>query len=76
MEPITLGVSALTLIFSAGAAWGGAKSALNGTRTRVSDLHRELERHTEKDDKVQKELLQRTSSIEAKIDVLMSERRR
>jgi hypothetical protein len=36
MDP--LAVSIITIIFAAGAAWGGARAALNGTRRDVHDI--------------------------------------
>lgn len=66
-----LGVLLLTLggtLVTAGAAWGGAKTALNGTRKRVYELHTELREHTESDSKVQREMLDRLIRIETKIE--------
>ena len=34
----TLGVSIVTVIFTAGAAWGAVKVSLNGTRERVKEI--------------------------------------
>lgn len=55
-------------LVTAGAAWGGAKVALNGTRRRVEELHAELRSHTESDAKVQREVLDRLIRIETKLE--------
>ena len=47
-------------VLAAGAAWGGAKSAINGTRERVTKLETN-----------QEGLLDRTARIETKIDILI-----
>jgi hypothetical protein len=47
-------------VFSAGAAWGGAKYALNGTRKRVENMEAQ---HIQVTD--------RLARIETKLDILM-----
>lgn len=48
------------VLLSSGAAWGGSKVALNGTKQRVKDL-----------ETTQLLTVQRLSSIEAKIDLIL-----
>lgn len=60
-----------TVIAAGGAAWGAAKQALNGTRERVKRIDDQLIHHIKDDDALQRELLQRTSSVEAKVDILI-----
>lgn len=55
-------------LLAAGAAWGGAKTALNGTRERVKGLAVTLAEHVSDDRAVQRELLDRLIRIETKLD--------
>ncbi len=70
MEAWMLG--AATLIGSCGAAFGGAKVALNGTRARVTEVKGDLKEHIEKDEKLQRETIDRLARIETKLDSLCS----
>lgn len=70
MEPI-LGYAALTAVFSAGAAWAGVKTSLNGTKRRVEETHDRLAKHIE--DESQNDLIthERIARIETKLDVAL-----
>jgi len=61
-----------TLLIAGGTAFGGAKMALNGTRERVRQLADQFEDHAQNDDSVQRELLQRTAAMDAKLDLLIA----
>ena len=61
---ITLG----GLLLTAGAAWGGARTALNGTRRRVEELHTQFIEHTKADLEHQREALDRLARIETKLE--------
>lgn len=55
-------------LVSGGAAWGGAKSALNGTRKRVEEIRDGLAEHIKADAALQLDMVQRLARIEAKLD--------
>lgn len=59
-----------TGLFAGGAAFGGAKVALNGTRRRVKDLKEEFIKHTEQDAANQVDAIDRLARIETKLDNL------
>jgi hypothetical protein len=65
-EPYLIQVA--TLLFSGGAAWGGAKVALNGTRERVKKVEETLQRHTDADEVLQREVIDRLARIETKLE--------
>lgn len=67
IEPGVL-ISLGGILVTGGAAWGGAKVALNGTRKRVEELHAELRSHAESDAKVQREVLDRLIRIETQLE--------
>ena len=58
--PSTLMIAGPTALVALGAAWGGAKVALNGTRERV--------RHLEESDR---DVHDRLARMETKIDILL-----
>jgi len=60
-----------TPLLAIGGAWGGAKVALNGTRERVKEVQKRLDVHMTEDEKVQREMIDRSARIETKIDILM-----
>jgi len=60
-----------TPLLAIGGAWGGAKVALNGTRERVKEVQNRLDVHMTEDEKVQREMIDRSARIETKIDILM-----
>lgn len=72
MLETTLLVQLGTIVAAGGAAWGAAKQALNGTRERVKRIDEQLVAHIKDDDTIQRELLQRASSVEAKVDIIIS----
>lgn len=59
-----------TIIGSAGAAWGAARTALNGTKGRVQEIKTELAAHTAADLAVQTQMIDRLARIETKIDYM------
>lgn len=67
-----LTIAGPTAIFTGGVAWGAARQALNGTRERVKDIQAGLKQHVDSDDAVQRELLQRSAALEAKVDIILS----
>jgi hypothetical protein len=63
-------LTAVSVVFGAGAAWGGATAALNGTRNRVKSIEEWAVQHDKKDDEFQREGIDRLARIETKIDML------
>lgn len=57
--------SLLSAAAGGGAAWGGAKAALNGTKDRVKNLDKGFAEHKEQDNQHQLEVVQRLASLEA-----------
>lgn len=57
-----------TAILAAGAAFGGVKVALNGTRGRVKAIERNLAEHTKSDEALAREVITRLARIEAKLE--------
>lgn len=55
-------------LVSGGAAWGGARAALNGTRRRVEEIRNELVKHVEADAEIQRDVLDRLIRIETKLE--------
>jgi hypothetical protein len=83
MDFMQMAVVAGTTAFSAGAAWGGAKAALNGTKRRVEYIEKTVNRHAgaleghAKDDALlQSTMVDRLARIETKIDLLMDDRKK
>ena len=68
MEPITVTIGLVSAVFAGGAAWGGAKVALNGTRARVLRMEQDFKEHSRDDHSVQREILERLARIEAKLE--------
>ena len=62
-----LQVAGPTALVTAGAAWGAAKQALNGTRERVKVIEDRVTRSEDRD----RDVLQRVAGIEAKIDIVL-----
>ena len=63
-----------TPILAIGGAWGGAKVALNGTRERVQRIEIEFREHEERDEILQREMIDRAARIETKLDILMEKK--
>ena len=63
-------VAVLGVVFTGGAAWGGASYALNGTRKRVMDLDEKFTQHVSDDNTRHVEAIDRLARIETKLDVL------
>jgi hypothetical protein len=64
----TTAISIGTMLVTAGAAWGGTRVALNGTRERVKEIKAKLDKHIEADESVQRETIDRLARIETKIE--------
>lgn len=73
IEPQFLIQGAISLL-AVGGAWGGAKVALNGTRERVKEVQAHLQKHTEDDNIIQREMIDRAARIETKLDILMEKK--
>ena len=63
--------SVLTAVFVGGAAWGGTKKALNGTRQRVKDVQEQLTVHIKEEHDADVETHERIARMETKIDILL-----
>ena len=57
-------IDAGILLVSGGAAWGGAKAALNGTKAKVKDISEKLDAHVKDDSEVQTQVVDRLARIE------------
>jgi hypothetical protein len=64
-------VSLATPVLAIGGAWQGAKVALNGTRERVKLVEANALNHEEKDEERHVETVQRLTSIETKLDMML-----
>lgn len=69
-------IAAATVVGSLGAAWGGSRVALNGTRERVKKLAADFEQHTAQDASAQLQAVQRLVSVETKVDLILEEVRK
>lgn len=69
--PATLMIAGPTAIVSLGAAWGGAKAALNGTRRRVRSLEEDLSEHKKDSFQNHIDAVERLARLETKIDMLL-----
>lgn len=67
IEPGVL-ISLGGILVTGGAAWGGVKVALNGTRGRVKAIERNLADHTKADEALAREVITRLARIEAKLE--------
>lgn len=70
VEPEVLLMGA-TAVGSLGAAWGGAKVALNGTRSRVQRIESVLDEHIDEDEQLNRDSIDRLARLETKIDILL-----
>jgi len=70
MDYIVIAQVAVPLL-AIGGAWGGAKAALNGTRTRVKEIEDDLKEHMKEDEELQREMIDRAARMETKIDILL-----
>lgn len=52
-----------TVLVAGGAAWGGVKHALNGTRESVRSLHDKLDKHIDADNAVQTKMLEGLATL-------------
>jgi hypothetical protein len=61
----------ITVVGSAGAAWGGVQVSVSATKTKVTDAVKALARHEEKDSVIHIEMVDRLARIETKLDALI-----
>lgn len=73
MEP-SIGYAVISAFFAAGAAWGAVRSALNGTRGKVDDVHKRLAAHIDDESVADKVTHERIARVETKIDMLLTNR--
>ena len=59
-----------------GMAYGAVKTALNGTKERVREIDGKLEKQIRLSNVRHEELIQRSTSVETKLDMLINEHRR
>lgn len=78
LELLVAAGSLLGAVGAGGAAWGGSKVALNGTRQRVRELveshaslNSKMDAHVANDATVQLELATQGARTEAKVDILL-----
>lgn len=71
MEYATIVSSIATAIFVGGVAWGATKSALNGTKLRVQQVHDELREHMRDEANADVETHERIARVETKVDILL-----
>lgn len=76
MELTPFATSILTAIFVSGAAWGATKSALNGTRQRVQQIHEDLRQHVSEESNADMQTHERLTRVETKVDVLVESLRK
>lgn len=60
-------------LVAAGAAWGGAKQALNGTRKRVERMEALVDKHIEAEHQQQVGISKSLTRVETKVDYLATE---
>jgi hypothetical protein len=56
-------------LVAGGAAYGGARSALNGTRKEVKEIKQSLVDHIKADENLAREMIDRLARIETKLEV-------
>lgn len=71
MELTPFATSILTALFVSGAAWGATKTALNGTRLRVQEVHEKLTKHVDEEAHADRETHERIARVETKIDMIL-----
>lgn len=64
--------SLATAIFVGGMAWGATKSALNGTRQRVQEIHETVIKHITDEHNADQKTHERIASVEAKVDLILA----
>lgn len=60
-------ISLATAVFAGGAAWGGAKRALNGSRERIKGIDAKLDKHIAETTATRIETADRLARIETRI---------
>jgi len=70
MDPITLSLlgTVAGAVFAGGAAWGGAKKALNGSRERIKIIDSKLDAHIHVTNLSRLEMTDRLARIETRIN--------
>ena len=71
MELTQVAYSLMTALFVGGAAWGATKSALNGTRLRVQEVHKQLSDHIRDEVNADQETHERRARVETKVDIVL-----
>jgi hypothetical protein len=67
-------IALLTIVGSGGVAWGGAKAAMNGTKSHLANLDKWAVAHDAKDNAAQLDTVGRLGSIEGKLDLLLNDK--
>lgn len=57
-------IAVASMLVAGGAAWGGARSALNGTRKEVKEIKETLSRHEEHN----RQVIERLTRVETKLE--------
>jgi len=68
LSPDTL-LTIAGFLVAGGAAYGGARSALNGTRKEVKEIKQSLVDHIKADENLAREMIDRLARIETKLEV-------
>lgn len=63
--------SIMTALFVGGVSWGATKSALNGTRQRVQEIHKTVQAHIKDETESDRKLHERITRVETKVDILI-----
>lgn len=66
--PLIFSIVAPTVLFTAGAAWGAVRNALNGTRERMERVELRLEGHITESGVAQRDVVDRLARIETRIE--------
>ena len=70
MDPAFI-YAVITGVFAAGAAFGGVKIALNGTRSKVDDVYKVVSDHIREETHNDKRTHERLAKVETKVDILV-----
>jgi len=58
-----------SVLVAGGAAFGGARSALNGTRREVKEIKDTLAKHVSEDENLSREMIERLARVETKLGI-------
>lgn len=59
-------------VFAAGAAMGGVKAALNGSKKKIDEMHKQLHSHINDEVSADQETHNRITRLETKMDLIIS----